>query len=97
MFVRKKVNKSGVVSVQIITKVHGKSKLVKSIGSSNDDTVIVGSEKEGLQFIAAYGGHKILDFSDESGLLKSVFQSIITHTEVGTGNLSFQKTTFICG
>ncbi len=36
MFVREKVNKSGVVSVQVITKVNGKSKLVKTIGSSRD-------------------------------------------------------------
>jgi transposase len=84
MFVRKKVNKSGVVSVQVITKGNGKSKLVKTIGSSSDDTAIAGLEKEGHQFIDSFGGQKILNFSDESSLLKSVFQSISSHTEVGT-------------
>lgn len=84
MFVRKKVNKSGVVSVQVVTKVNGKSKLVKTIGSSIDDTVIGELVKRGQQFIASFGGQRTLDFSDESSLLKSVFKSISSHTEVGT-------------
>lgn len=36
MFIRKKLNKSGVVSVQIIDKSSGKYKLVKTVGSSPD-------------------------------------------------------------
>jgi hypothetical protein len=40
MFVRKKVNKSGSISVQVISKIKGKSKLIKTIGSSkNEDTI----------------------------------------------------------
>ena len=84
MFVRQKVNKSGVVSVQVITKVNGKSKLVKTIGSSGDEAVIAGLMKKGHQFIASYSGQQTLDFSDDSNLLKSVFQSISSHTEIGT-------------
>jgi transposase len=84
MFVREKVNKSGVVSVQVITKVNGKSTLVKTIGSSIDTKVIANLVSQGYQFIASFGGQQTLDFSDESSLLKSVFQSISSHTEVGT-------------
>jgi transposase len=84
MFVRKKVNKSGVVSVQVLTKFKGKSKLVKTIGSSRDNTIIAKLEKQGHQLIASFGGQQTFDFSDESSLLKSVFQSISSHTEVGT-------------
>lgn len=36
MFIRKKKNKSGSVSVQILEKVDGKNKLLKSIGSATD-------------------------------------------------------------
>jgi len=36
MFVRKKKNKSGLVSVQIIDKSTGKYKMIKTIGSSED-------------------------------------------------------------
>jgi len=84
MFVREKVNKSGVVSVQVITKVQGKSKLVKTIGSSGDSKVIADFVRQGHQFIASFGGQQTLNFSDESSLLKSVFQNISSHTEIGT-------------
>ena len=36
MFIRKKKNKSGSVSIQIIQKINKKNKLVKTIGSSKD-------------------------------------------------------------
>lgn len=84
MFVREKVNRSGVISVQVITKVQGKSKLVKTIGSSGDSKVIADFVKQGHQFIASFGGQQTLNFSDESSLLKSVFQNISSHTEIGT-------------
>jgi transposase len=84
MFVREKVNLSGVVSVQVITKENGKSKLVKTIGSSSDPNVISDLVKQGHQFITSFGGQQALDFSDGSSLFKSVFQSISSHTEVGT-------------
>ena len=84
MFVREKVNKSGVVSVQVIAKENGNSKLVKTIGSSSDTNVISDLVKQGHQFIASFGGQRVLDFSDGSSLFKSVFQSISSHTEVGT-------------
>jgi hypothetical protein len=40
MFVRKKVNRSGVISVQVITKINGKSRLVRTIGSSGNERII---------------------------------------------------------
>jgi transposase len=84
MFVREKVNKSGVVSVQVITKINGKSKLVKTIGSSNNAVIVAELVRQGHQFIASFGGQITLDLSDETALLKSVFQSISSHVEVGT-------------
>lgn len=84
MFVRKKHNKSGIISVQVIAKINGKSKLIKTIGSSNDKHEIEDLVKEGHQYIAIFGGQKIFDFSDELSLYKSVFQNISSHTEVGT-------------
>ncbi|MCF8404139.1 MAG: IS1634 family transposase [Bacteroidales bacterium] len=84
MFVRKKVNKSGVVSIQVIAKISGKSKLVRTIGSSMDEQVIEVLVEQGKQFIATFCGQKTFDFTDESSLFKSAFQSISSHTEVGT-------------
>ena len=40
MFVRKKRNASGSISVQIIKKVKGKSKVIKSVGCSKDEKEI---------------------------------------------------------
>lgn len=87
MFVRKKQNKSGVISVQVIAKISGKSKLIKTIGSSRDPQKIEALVKEGHQYISRFGGQKTLDFLDEPSLYKSVFESISSHTEVGTQSL----------
>lgn len=84
LFVRKKPNKSGVISVQVIAKVNGKSKLIKTIGSSKDEKVIEELVYQGKKYISTFGGQSLLDFSDESSLIKSVFQQIDSHTEVGT-------------
>ena len=51
MFVRKKINKSGIVSIQIIEKVSGKSTLVKTVGSSADPIEITSLVIKGNQFI----------------------------------------------
>ena len=84
MFIRKKLNKSGVISVQVISKINGKSKLIKTIGSSKDESVVEELVYKGNQYISTFGGQITFDFSDESSLIKSVFQHIDSHIEVGT-------------
>ena len=87
MFVRKKQNASGVISIQVIAKINGKSKLIKTIGSSKDENTIKELTWQGYQYISSFGGQATFDFSDESSLIKSVFQHIDSHTEVGTEHL----------
>lgn len=84
MFVREKVNKSGLVSVQVIAKINGKSRLIRTIGSSKDVAIVADLVKQGHQFIADFGGQQALDFLDTPNLLKSALQSISSHIEVGT-------------
>lgn len=84
MFVRKKPNKSGVISVQVIAKINGKSTLMKTIGSSRDEKTIEELTEKGNDYIATFGGQKAFDFSDETRLVQSVFQHIDSHTEIGT-------------
>lgn len=84
MFVRKKPNKSGVISVQVIAKINGKSKLIKTIGCARDEKTIGELTEKGRHYIATFGGQTALDFSDETSLVQSVFQRIDSHTEVGT-------------
>jgi hypothetical protein len=54
MFVRKKPNKSGVISIQVIDKSSGKYKLIKTIGSSSESAEIERLVQKGKEFIKAY-------------------------------------------
>ena len=62
MFVRKKKNKSGVISVQVIDKSSGKYKLLKTIGSSADPNKIKSLVYEGKQWIKQYTKQLEFDF-----------------------------------
>ena len=84
VFVRKKKNKSGVISVQVIAKINGKSKLVKTIGSSADPNKVDKLFKMGNDFIKNYKGQQVLDFNDAKSVYQSVFSSVTSHTEIGT-------------
>lgn len=84
VFVRKKKNNSGVVSIQVISKINGKSKLIKTIGSSDIPEEIESLFEEGKRFIKFYSGQTQIDFSDEKSVTKSVFKQIRSHTEIGT-------------
>jgi len=56
MFLRKKVNPSGVVSVQVINKSSGKYRVIKTIGSSPDALVIEALYEQGKKWISDYLG-----------------------------------------
>jgi transposase len=84
MFIRKKKNKSGLVSVQVITKEKGKSKLVKTIGSSHDEVQIKLLLNKADQFIQTFGGQQVINYSDTATSLTTAFKSISSHIEIGT-------------
>jgi transposase len=84
MFIRKKQNKSGVVSIQIITKEKGKSKLLKTIGSSGDELELNHLIVKAQEFIDNYAGQQTLNFTSNRSLVKSALENITTHTEIGT-------------
>jgi hypothetical protein len=56
MFIRKKHNPSGVISIQIIDKSRGKYKVIKTIGSSSEASTIEALYKEGKQWISNHLG-----------------------------------------
>jgi transposase len=64
VFLRKKQNKSGVVSVQIIDKSSGKYRLLKTIGSSSKSLEIERLTIEGKQWIKNQLGIREIDFTD---------------------------------
>jgi len=87
MFVRKKVNKSGSISVQVISKIKGKSKLIKTIGSSKNEDTIKEFVCKAKEFINTYKGQKQLDFANNISSIKTTFNKITKHIEIGTGLL----------
>ena len=56
MFVRKKKNPSGIISIQIIDKSQGKYKVVKTIGSSSDEHEIANFYQQGKKWISVRTG-----------------------------------------
>jgi transposase len=65
MFVRKKKNKSGVVSIQIIDKSSGTYELYRTIGSSKEPAEIERLYKEGKREIESITGQQKLPFDDD--------------------------------
>ena len=84
MFVRKKKNKSGLISVQVIDKSSGKYKVAKTIGSSDDWNRIDELVVEGQQWIRECSGQVELDFRNENQLFSTFISSIRQVTVAGT-------------
>jgi len=78
MFVRQKKNKSGVISIQIISKNSGKYKVVKTIGSSNDSKKIDKLFNQAKQEIDTIQGQAQFNFeiNKEKDLVNVFFNSI---------------------
>jgi len=75
MFVRKKRNKSGVISIQIIDKSTGKYKLIKTIGSSDNSNEVDRLYQEGLDYVKHFQGQQTINFSGQD-FKETVKQSI---------------------
>jgi transposase len=84
MFVRKKRNRSGVISVQVIDKSSGKYKMIKTIGSSSDADQIERLVKGGENWIKQKLGLLEIDFSNERQKVEQFFESIEQITVHGT-------------
>jgi hypothetical protein len=78
VFVRKKKNKSGVVSVQIIDKSSGTYELYRTVGSSGDAKEIERLYKEGKKEVEQITGQQIIPFHQEkeTELLEVFFNNI---------------------
>lgn len=83
MFVRKKPNKSGLVSIQVIDKSSGKYKLLKTIGSSRDPFEIKRLVSKAEQYIEQVTGLQELDFNNYESMYQQVLSSITSHKLVG--------------
>jgi len=83
MFVRKKKNKSGVVSIQIIEKRDGKSVLLKTIGSSAEPKEIQTLFEQGKVYVLQFGGQQVFQFEDEQQIVDAHFKALQSFRLVG--------------
>lgn len=84
MFVRKKPNKSGKISVQVINKVKGSYKVAKTIGSSSNPTEVEELISLGEEWIRNYKGILDIPFNSEEQVAESVLESVENITVSGT-------------
>ncbi|MGK7371160.1 MAG: IS1634 family transposase [Candidatus Halalkalibacterium sp. M3_1C_030] len=84
MFVRKKPNKSGSISVQVIDKSSGSYSVVKTLGSSQDPGQVDQLVRRAHQWISQQVGQSELDFHDEKQLYASFISSIQQVTVAGS-------------
>lgn len=68
MFVRKKKNRSGSVSIQIIKKINRTNKVIKTIGSSSDPQEIDRLFQKGLHELPRLFGSTLFDNINEPGI-----------------------------
>lgn len=76
MFLRKLKNRSGSISIQIISKQRGKYKLIKSIGSSKDEQEIQKFILLGRQEIERLNAQSKLFVSENDSIIEQVFESL---------------------
>ena len=80
MFIRKKKNPSGVVSVQIIDKSRGAYRVVKTIGSSSNTATIESLYQKGKKWISAYSREQdVFEQSDQESEEKQVTDYLLSN------------------
>jgi transposase len=84
MYIRKKNNKSGIISIQVIDKSSGKYKVVKTIGSSSNAVEVERLFGQGQKWIKEQSGQMALDIDGEKELFDKFISSIQQITVVGT-------------
>jgi transposase len=82
MFVRRKPNKTGSVSVQAIDKSNGRYQVIKSFGTGNTEVEIVRLENHALQYVRELTGMNRSLFEDEDEIKLESFVSTITNSQI---------------
>jgi transposase len=84
MYVRKKKNKSGIISIQIIDKSSGKYKVIKTIGSSGNSLEVESLFNQGKQWIKDQSEQLELDLHGQKELFNKFISGIEQVTVIGT-------------
>lgn len=67
MFVRKKKNRSGSISVVVVQKLRGRYHEVKSFGTSTSESELSELSRKAKEWVRSYGNQLDLDFDDRKG------------------------------
>jgi len=76
MFVRRKKNRSGSISIQVIDKSLSRYRVIHSMGSSSDMSVVKSMEVEAEQWIREKMGQIELNFERKQSHVKEVLANI---------------------
>ncbi len=76
MYLRKKKNKSGVISIQVINKSTGIFKVIKTISSSSNPLEVENLVIQGKQWIKQRQGIIELDFTNKMKQIKAFISNI---------------------
>jgi len=78
MYVRKKKNRSGIISIQVIDKSSGNYKVLRTIGSSKDPNTVEKFWNLGKEYIQTYQGQQTFNFPEQDfkEVVKSSIKSI---------------------
>ena len=82
MFFRRKHNKSGSVSVQVVQKANGRYRVLKSFGTGHTEAEVLRLEQHARQFIREQTGMNRVHFVNEGELLLENFLSGISNAQV---------------
>jgi transposase len=82
MFVRRKANKTGSVSVQVIDKSKNRYRVIKSFGTGNTEGEIVRLEEKACQYVRELTGTNRFLFEDEDEIKLVDFLSSISNSQI---------------
>jgi hypothetical protein len=96
MYIRRKSNKTGSVSVQVISKHTGRYQVLRSFGTGRTEQELVRLEEHARQFISSQSGFVGELFADEDEVRLEDFLSTLHNTQIKVigPELIFTKTMY---
>ena len=82
MFVRRKANKTGTISIQVIDKSKGYYRVIKSFGAGSTEAEVVRLEEKARQYIRELTGTNRSLFEDEDEVKLENFLSTISNAQI---------------
>ena len=81
MFVRKRKNKTGTISVVVVLKQQGKYTEVKNFGTVASEAEAEVLQKKAKRWIDEYGGQQLIDFDDRRGREREETERVVSNMD----------------